>query len=188
MNPELVIAFVGIGGTIIGTALGSAGNILADRRREKSEAIVWRRQHTLTSAAEFLSATSVIQVEGRTIKDFAEEIVAAHQARHETGELHERLATHQASKHAALQRADDALSRLSILLPQEPYLVASLYLGLITTDPHAASAMAVRAHLNDLLREDLALPPRETAAGTEISPEEYLEKVAELRGKPGATD
>jgi hypothetical protein len=184
MNPELVIALVGIGGTIIGTALGSAGNILADRRRAKTDAIVWRRQHTLTAAAEFLSATSVIQVEGRTIKDFAEEIVTAHQGRHETGNFtsgsrptrrrNMRLCS------VPMTRSRDSASCCRRRRSGQPVPPPHRH-------PAAPSAMAVRAHLNDLLREDLGLPAREIAAGSEISPEEYLEKVAELR-KPSATD
>ncbi len=103
----------------------------------------------------------MVQVLGRTIADSVEDFLASRQAGH-TNVLQERWARLEAEKvqkRAALEKANNALSRLSLLLEQETYLAASRYLEAVARRPADPDNGGLFAHLNNVLRRPWAPRP-----------------------------
>lgn len=184
---DLDAAQLAIAGTLLGIVVGALLKLLSDiateTGRRKRDAEAWRRQHVLDSASEMLAQSGKVHVLTRTIRDEVENLTASRQAGHQDAyrASDARLRDYSKRKEEALDAADDALRRLSLLLPQEAYLAASKYLEAVTTKPDDPNTTLLGIVLNDLLRKDLAIQPRKIPRKSRITGEQYVQKVKDLR-------
>ena len=182
MNGAL-IALVGVSGTLAGIIIKAVFDRFAEQGRRDREDVIWRRENALEIAAEFLSAADLLHVEQRTLQQLAEAVVAARQAGHADAYAQHgaQLDIEKAKHRALLERANESLSKLSLLIDQETLLAASDYLHVVGTRPFDVETPGKKAHLIDLMRADLGLPERTVDPATALTPDEVVAKIEEMR-------
>jgi hypothetical protein len=182
-------------------AVGAAGSFVAWRvsrdnlkaqttartQQWERDEVVWRRQHALAAASDFLAAADLVHPIARTMDGIITNIVASRQARHLDVVEQEsaRLEVERANERRELEKASAALSRLSLLVEQATFLAASQYLEAVVTHPNDERTPFRKAALVDLVRADVGLPPRKIDPATALTGDEALAKIKGVRQAAG---
>jgi hypothetical protein len=184
LSPGVTALLVGLVG-VFGALLGIVVKALFDRANEKSrrerEDVQWRRENALGAAADFLSATDLLHAVVRTVQDLTTTLRTPPVPLEQAATLRAAIAFEQSRQRQETERASDALSRLSILVSQETFLAASQLLEDVQMKPMEPTNAFLKAHLNDLLRADLGLPPRVIAESDGLSADAALAKIESER-------